>query len=143
MNEYTPNDFPCLLEIGFDKELIQEQIDSSAMGILKQASDMEFQETYLQNLKCFGAEEHMDDQYFTVALFFWEIDFFALEPSKFEPFISKIKKDLGKDYFMILNDDFYENCENKIFSLCYNSYDEDEWNEEIERLKQVYQEYHE
>ena len=44
---------------------------------------------------------------------------------------------------MILNDDFYENCENKIFSLCYNSYDEDEWNEEIERLKQVYQEYHE
>ena len=86
MNEYTPNDFPCLLKIGFDKELIQEQIDSKAMGILEQASDMAFQETYLQNLKCFGAEEHMDDQYFTVALFFWEIDFFCFRTIKVRTF---------------------------------------------------------
>lgn len=143
MKNYTPEDFPCLIEVGFEKNLIQDQLDSVAVGVLEQAADISMQQTYFENLKSFVRDkEYIDDQYFALTLFFWEIDFFAMEASRFKQFMYKIKEDLGEDYFSVLNDDFYENGSNNIFALYFVSYNEDKWNKEIERLMQSYKEYH-
>ena len=117
MNESMIKDerFRFLVDMGFEISEINNQLEIWCKGIIDWACDEYMTHMYRTNLKTLMEKEL--EQEFILYLFFVHTDSFAILNQPFQERIGLIESELGSEYESLLNEDFWECGESKIFEL--------------------------
>lgn len=140
---YSAKQFQFLEILGFSADEIKNQCEMRSSGCLKRVDDLRLSDgNYIQNLHYL--QDKMDEDFILNMLFLYT-DAFLAEPDYFIRDLDRVKAQIGDKYLYVLDADFWDTGESKVFELmmCNAYMNSKKWMDELDRLAEYARALHE